>query len=198
MEQDKKLFRKQMLKMRDAILPEERSRADFLRNERIRAWNEYQKAELLLFYISYRSEADTIQLLREALAAGRAVAVPKVVGSDMIFYRIEDFSRLVEGYRGILEPDTAFVGVVPVDFCKIVPEKTVMFLPGCAFDATGGRMGYGGGFYDRFADRHPGIKRVALAYEAQLVVKVPRETHDMPVDVIVTEERILQTGSKML
>lgn len=195
---DKKSFRKDMLARRAAIPPEQKRKADNARNERIRSWNEYQKAELLLFYVSYRSEADTIQLIREALAAGRAVAVPKVVGSDMIFYRIEDFSHLMEGYRGILEPDTALMGVVPIDFSKIVPEKTVLFLPGCAFDRNGGRMGYGGGFYDRFVENYPEIMRVALAYEEQLVEKVPREMHDMPVDVIVTEERILLTGRKML
>lgn len=190
---DKKTFRKDMLARRAAIPTEQKREADNARNERIRSWNEYQKAELLLFYAGYRSEADTIQLIEEALDAGRAVAVPKVVGDDMIFYRIADICQLVKGYRGIPEPDTALMGVVPVDFSKIVPEKTVLFLPGCAFDRNGGRMGYGGGFYDRFVEKYPEIMRVALAYEVQLVEKVPRETHDKPVDMIVTEERIIRT-----
>ncbi len=216
MEQDKQSFRKQMLKMRDAMPPEKRGAADKARNEKILSWTSYREAELLLFYVSYKSEADTIRVIRHALSEGRNVAVPKVEGTEMVFYRITDFSQLRKGYRGILEPDTKSVTdeevpvkpdngeeqrtgrAVPVDFCKVAPEKAILFVPGCAFDITGGRMGYGGGFYDRFLEKHPDILRVALAYEAQLVEKVPREIHDKPVDVIVTEERILQTGRKML
>ena len=198
MEQDKRSFRKQMLKMRDAMPPEKRRAADEARSRRILSLGLYRNAELLLFYVSYRSEADTLFLIRQALSEGRDVAVPKVEGTELVFYRIGAVSRLVEGYRGILEPDTKSVTdeAVPVDFCKVAPEKAVLFLPGCAFDANGGRMGYGGGFYDRFLEKYPELKRVALAYEEQLVEKVPREMHDKRVDVIVTEERTLQTGRK--
>lgn len=185
---DKKAFRKAMLAKRDAVPYENRIEADKARNECIRNWEVYQNAELLLFYVSYRSEADTRQLMKEALEAGRNVAVPKVVGSDMVFYRMTEFSQLVEGYKGILEPDT--------EKCKAVigglPKRTILFVPGCAFDKKGGRMGYGGGFYDRFMEQHPDMLKVALAYEEQLVEEVPREAHDKTVDVIVTEERRME------
>lgn len=181
---EKKAFRKQMLAKRDAIPPENRRNADNARNEIIRTWNVYKNAELILFYVSYRSEANTLDLLKEALQEGRNVAVPKVVENEMVFYRIMDFSQLVEGYRGILEPDTE----------KTVPitevTSALLFVPGCAFDKNGGRMGYGGGFYDRFMERYPEVKRVALCYEEQLVEKVPRERHDKRVDVIITEVQI--------
>lgn len=186
---DKKAFRKVMLAKRDAIPYENRTEADKVRNEQIRNWGAYQKAELLLFYVSYRSEADTLQLLKEALGAGRKVAVPKVAGTDMVFYRITNFSQLVKGYKGILEPDTECCEVITDD----LPKHTLLFVPGCAFDEKGGRMGYGGGFYDRFMEAYPEVLRVALAYEEQLVEEVPREVHDKIVDVIVTEARMIQT-----
>ncbi len=181
---DKKGFRKEMLLKRDAISGEDRTEADKMRNEHIRNWKVYQNAELLLFYVSYRSEADTLQLIKEALEAGRNVAVPKVEGTDMTFYRIESLSQLVGGYKGIMEPDRLRTEAV-TEF----PKNTILFVPGCAFDEKGGRMGYGGGFYDRFTERYPEVLRVALAYEAQLVPDVPREAHDKTVDVIVTEVR---------
>ncbi len=206
---DKKTFRKAMLLKRDAIPYENRMKADNARNEHIRRWETYKDAELLLFYVSYRSEADTLRLIKEALAEGRAVAVPKVVGTDMVFYRITEFSQLVEGYKGILEPDTerteAVVGAEkegdkPEGAATTkakgtegkLPKHTLLFVPGCAFDEAGGRMGYGGGFYDRFMEKYPEVLRVALAYEEQLVEEVPREAHDKPVDVIITESHILK------
>ncbi len=199
---DKKAFRKAMLAKRDAIPYEKRIEADRVRNERIRNWEAYKEAELLLFYVSYRSEADTLQLMKEALEAGRKVAVPKVVGEDMFFYRITEFTQLVEGYKGILEPDTgrceevtgtqgAGGAQVQSLISPVFPNHTLLFVPGCAFDKKGGRMGYGGGFYDRFMEKYPDVLRVALAYEEQLVAEVPREAHDKPVDVIVTEKRML-------
>ncbi len=199
---DKKAFRKAMLLKRDAIPYENRIEADKVRNERVRNWEIYQNAELLLFYVSYRTEADTLQLLKEAIEAGSKVAVPKVVGTDMFFYRITELTQLVEGYKGILEPDTERceavsgtkgAGGVQVESLNglTFPKRTLLFVPGCAFDKKGGRMGYGGGFYDRFMEKYPDVLRVALAYEEQLVAEVPREAHDKPVDVIVTEKRML-------
>ena len=202
---DKKAFRKAMLAKRDAIPYENRLEADHARNERIRNWEAYLKAELLLFYVSYRSEADTLQLMKEALEAGRNVAVPKVVGTDMVFYRITDFSQLIEGYKGILEPDVerceAITEVNGTGAAQmqtqngpVYPQHTLLLVPGCAFDEKGGRMGYGGGFYDRFMEQYPEVLKVALAYEEQMVKEVPREAHDKSVDVIVTESRMIQVS----
>lgn len=204
---DKKNFRKAMLLKRDAIPYENRIEADKARNERIRNWDVYQNAKWLLFYVSYRSEADTLELIGEALADGRYVAVPKVVGTDMVFYRVTEFSQLIEGYKGILEPDTdrceAVIETNREDDRRtqsvtklVLPKHTLLFVPGCAFDKTGGRMGYGGGFYDRFMEMYPDVLRVALAYEEQLVPEVPREDHDKLVDAIITETQIMQVPKK--
>lgn len=200
---EKKRFRKEMLAKRDAIQTEKRKEADQARNERIRTLDVYRNAEALLFYVSYRSEADTLELIKDALEEGRCVAVPKVVGQDMVFYRIRALSQLVEGYKGILEPDTTRAEVF-INGCEEVlggsgkesTEHAILFVPGCAFDETGGRMGYGGGFYDRFMERYPELLRVALAYEEQIVEAVPREPHDKGVNIIVTEKRSLQAKER--
>ncbi len=194
MQENKKVFRKQMLAKRDAIPEAERRAADGERNRRICEMSCYRKAELLLFYVSYRSEADTHILLRKALQEGKVVAVPKVEGQDLVFYRITAWSELAEGYRGILEPDTG--KAEPVDDKTYAQGKTVLFVPGCAFDEQGGRMGYGGGFYDRFLEEHPQVGSVALGFEEQLVENVPREEHDKCVDWIVTEKRVIKTGKR--
>ncbi len=184
--QEKKAFRKQMLAKRDALTKEYRDEADVLRTIRLRQEPWFCEAEVFLLYVSYRSEADTRALLRWALGAGKVVAVPKVNGTEMEFFRITSMEQLTAGYQGILEPDTT------CERLDISTDKTILFVPGCAFDEKGGRMGYGGGFYDRFMERYPELMRVALAYEIQMVKEVPKEVHDRPVDMIVTEARTIQ------
>ena len=189
--QEKKAFRKQMLQRRDALTEQYRSEADRKRNERL--WQEawYSEAEVLLLYVSFRSEADTKELLRKALAEGKTVAVPKVDGKNMEFFRVTSMEQLEAGYQGILEPDESCERLAE-EFLLQESKKALLFVPGCAFDTAGGRMGYGGGFYDRFMERYPDVLRVALAYDIQVVQSVPTEAHDMPVDFIVTETRTMQ------
>lgn len=200
--QDKKAFRKERLQKRDALSEEYRKRADAARNEML--WKEpwFRDAAVLLFYVSFRSEADTRMLLAEALAAGKAVAVPKVDGKNMEFFRITSMEQLKAGYQGILEPDETCErldekllsqGTRKAWFRGVVKNDVLLLVPGCAFDVTGGRMGYGGGFYDRFIERYPDALRVALAYNIQMVPKVPQEAHDMLMDVVVTEANMLYT-----
>lgn len=188
--QEKKEFREKMKRRRDEIPVQERKAADEKRNERILSWRRYREAELLLFYVSCRSEADTLYLIQKAMEEGRRVAVPKVEGTEMKFYRITSFSQLCEGYRGILEPDAQTAEAVRWE--EYPEEKVLLFVPGCAFDKTGGRMGYGGGFYDRFTEAHPKFYRAAPAFAAQLAEKVPCEAHDKKVQCIITEEEIIE------
>lgn len=194
-QQEKKEFRKEMQRRRDEIPLQERKAADEKRNARILSWRRYREAELLLFYVSCRSEADTLYLIQKALEEGRSVAVPKVEGTEIRFYRITSFLQLHEGYRGILEPDTQTAR--PVCRKDYPGEKGLLFVPGCAFDRTGGRMGYGGGFYDRFIEAYPELYRAAPAFEAQLVEKVPCEAHDKKVQSIITEGEIIEAEETM-
>lgn len=188
--EEKKAFRKKMQRLREELPLQERAAADKKRNAQVLSWKRYQEAELLLFYVSYRSEADTRDLIRKALAEGRRVAVPRVEGEELTFYRITSFSQLAEGYRGILEPDVKCSE--PVRYEDVPAERVLLFAPGCAFDKNGGRMGYGGGFYDRFLQKHPELYCAALAFEAQLVAKVPCEEWDRRVSCVITEQEITE------
>lgn len=200
---EKRTFRKQMLGKRDALAESYRDAADEARNKRLLREEWFRKAEVLLFYVSFRSEADTGRLLAAALAEGKTVAVPRVDGENMTFFRITSMEQLTPGYQGILEPDDGCPQLKGVELLQpgsdaasldTRNQKAVLFVPGCAFDETGGRMGYGGGFYDRFTEQYPALLRVALAYDIQLVPEVPREAHDNPVDIIVTETRTIRVN----
>ena len=113
---------------------------------------------------------------------GKEVAVPKVFGKDMIFYRLTDFSQLEAGYFGIPEPRE--------DGQVVSWEEAMMVMPGVAFDVNCNRVGYGGGFYDRFLEKHPKIQRVAVGFSFQMLSEVPTEDTDICPQVIVTEEQV--------
>lgn len=109
------------------------------------------------------------------------MAVPKVVGKDMVFYRLTDFSQLEPGYYGIPEPARGEI---------VQWEDAMMIMPGVAFDRDNHRVGYGGGFYDRFLEKHPRIERVAVAFSFQILPQVPVEPTDIFPQIIVTESDV--------
>lgn len=136
----------------------------------------YHSAKALYAYISYNQEVCTEAIIRRALADGKRVAVPKVFGQEMRFILLDENSRIALGYKGIPEPVSG----------KLAQEKDALVLmPGLAFDREGHRMGYGGGFYDRFlaAEPHPTI---ALCYDFQLLPDLPTQAHDIPVDAVLS------------
>ena len=110
------------------------------------------------------------------------VYVPKVYGQDMEFIEITDYEELASGNFGILEP-------VSDDFEEI--EDGLMFMPGIAFDHSRNRIGFGGGYYDRYLARHAGLVTVALAYEFQIVDKIDSEPTDIRPHIIVTESEVI-------
>lgn len=148
---------------------------------------ELKKARMVYLYLSYGREIDTLWLAGRLLELGKRVAVPRVLGpGQMEFFEIHGLADCKPGAYGILEPSETMQKVAPEP-----EEKTVMLLPGLAFDYAGGRMGYGGGYYDRYLERYPEIYKIALAYEFSILEKLPTEEHDIPVDVLVTENRVL-------
>ena len=102
----------------------------------------------------------------------------------MTFHTVTSLSQLNEGKYGISEPDSALPQ-------PIINEYTVCIVPGLAFTPDGGRLGYGGGFYDRFLADNPGVYTIALAFDAMIVDELPLSAHDLKVDSIVTEERMV-------
>ena len=138
---------------------------------------EYRNAKTVYGYLPYNQEVRTWALLEQALRDGKKVAVPKVYGEEMRFIYMDDLSAVAEGYAGIPEPVAD--GPVADDVTALV------LMPGLAFDKEGHRIGYGGGFYDRFLEDEPEHPTVALCYHFQMLDHLDTEEHDIPVDRVL-------------
>ncbi|WKT75328.1 5-formyltetrahydrofolate cyclo-ligase [Lysinibacillus fusiformis] len=137
--------------------------------------------------ISNQPEVDTILLIEELWQLGKKVAVPKCHPKtrEMTFYAIESFAQLETVYMHLREP-------IP-ERCELVDanEMDIILVPGVVFDRLGYRIGYGGGYYDRYVLNYKKGKLMSLLFDEQIVNRVPTEEHDCPVDIIVTPtERI--------
>jgi 5-formyltetrahydrofolate cyclo-ligase len=192
----KKELRKKVQVLRDVLDPMQQR----LLSDKIAAnlWSipEFDSAETILFFISFRSEVDTLSMISRALEEGRTVCIPCTDMGDksMVASQIMNMdSDLKMGNYNIPEPREECLRPVP-------PEQIdVILMPGVAFDPTGGRLGYGGGYYDRFLEKcSPDCKLIALAYELQIVEHVPCADHDHHIHKIVTEKRIIDCSSDCL
>lgn len=152
--------------------------------ECFRQLSAYKDASLLLAYVDAKREVETRLLMRCAWDDGKKVAVPRVDGDGIMhFYYLRSLKDLEPGAFGIMEPRAD---------CRICePEEGLLLMPGVAFDEQGHRVGYGGGYYDRYLEKHPHLIHIALAFEFQIFPEVPSEKHDICPDLIVTENRIL-------
>lgn len=137
----------------------------------------YRACRTLYGYLPYNQEVRTLPILAQALADGKQVAVPKVYGDDMKFIVLDDLTQVSKGYAGIPEP----IADAPV----AEDETALVLMPGLAFDPQGHRIGYGGGFYDKFLSREPNHPTLALCYEFQMVEHLETEEFDIPVDTVI-------------
>jgi 5-formyltetrahydrofolate cyclo-ligase len=174
---DKTALRKAIRDQKRAMTPEQIEKSSALLAEKFFATDFYQAARTLYGYLPYNQEVRTIPILEQALRDGKQVAVPKVYGDEMRFIYITDLSRVEKGYASIPEP---------IDDGPVADDPTALVLmPGLAFDPEGHRMGYGGGFYDKFLAAQPTHPTVALCYEFQMLPQLPCESHDIPVDLVL-------------
>ena len=137
----------------------------------------YRNAKSIYGYLPYNQEVRTVQMLEQAIRDGKRVAVPKCYGEEMRFIWMEDLSQVAPGYANIPEPIAD--GPVADD------ETALVLMPGLAFDPEGRRIGYGGGFYDRFLANEPDHPTLALCYGFQMVEKLETEAFDIPVDQVL-------------
>lgn len=137
----------------------------------------YQTAKTVYGYLPYNQEVRTVPLLEQALRDGKQVAVPKVYGEEMKFLYITDLTAVSRGYAGIPEPIA--------DGPEADDETALVLMPGLAFDPQGHRIGYGGGFYDKFLAREPNHPTVALCYDFQVLPQLETEAFDIPVDLVI-------------
>ena len=180
---EKNLIRKQMKQLRADMTRTERFEKSMQIFEQLITVPEFKRADRIYTYVSMDNEIDTIMLIDYSLSLEKRVFVPRVSGRDMEFYEISDISELSPGYMGIYEPDIN--GREP-DYSR----TGFMCMPGLAFDKSHNRIGYGGGFYDRYLSVENKLYKAALAYEAELLESIPAQDGDVRPDMIVTEENI--------
>ncbi len=137
----------------------------------------YRQAKTIYGYLPYNQEVRTVPMLEQALRDGKRVAVPKCYGDEMRFLYMEDLSLVEKGYAGIPEPIAD--GPIAGD------ETALVLMPGLAFDPEGRRIGYGGGFYDRFLAKEPTHPTLALCYDFQMQPRLETEEFDIPVDTVL-------------
>jgi 5-formyltetrahydrofolate cyclo-ligase len=180
----KRELRRSVLRRRDS-LPEDARRAKSRAIAgRVMALSEIRSARTVMAFWSFGSEVDTAALIEALHGAGKRVVLPRVEGRDLAAAVYEPGDPTAAASFGAMEPTSAeVVGPNEID---------VVIAPGVAFDRSGGRVGYGGGFYDRFL-RTVGadVPAIAVAFAVQVVEEVPRAEHDRLMDVLVTEDEVI-------
>ena len=143
----------------------------------------YQEAETILIFMNVSHEPETVKIIRHAFTSGKTVAVPKCEGRDLVFYRIDSIDDVSPGHFSVPEP------VNTDDKHRVrMTDKSLVILPGLAFDKKGFRLGYGAGFYDRYLKDDPYRNKLMIAFSFQEAGQVPTHPGDVPVDWIVTDK----------
>jgi 5-formyltetrahydrofolate cyclo-ligase len=185
----KKALRARVLVARDAMTAAERADASSALTSRLIAMPQFGGARSVLAYWGFGSEVDTKAFLKATLAAGKILALPHIDNATkaLSLYRVDNLDGdLADGPWGIREPKPEPSRLVPLDQIEFV------LVPGVAFDAQCNRMGYGKAYYDRlFADSKGALPfRAAAAFECQIVDAVPVSPSDVPIDAVLTPNRI--------
>lgn len=186
---DKMELRKLALRQRDAVPQTDRRAWSWEIQNKVRDSLWYKEAEIVLSYSAFRSEADTGAINKWILQDGKKLYLPKTYPRrhEMIYYQVEDLSCTESGYQGIQEP---------LEGISWNPEKqnkeivVLMLMPGAAFDLCGNRIGYGGGYYDRYLGLYGASisHKIMLAFAMQQMPQIPAEECDIPPDQVVTNE----------
>lgn len=174
---DKKELRRQIRELKRAMTSEQIDAASARLGELFLNCPQYKEAKTIYGYLPYNQEVRTVPMLEQAMRDGKRVAVPKCYGDEMRFIYMDDLSKVEKGYANIPEP---------IADDPVADDKTALVLmPGMAFTKDGKRMGYGGGFYDKFLAAEPDHPTVALCYDFQMVEDLPTEDYDIPVDCVL-------------
>lgn len=173
----KKEIRKKILSLRDGIDVANREKGRILLTERIVGHQWFYLSDTILCFASYGSEIDTDLIIEEALRQKKKVCLPRIDGENMNFYIVSSMEEVENGYKGILEPKQECLRFQPKE---AIPEKTLMIMPGVAFDIYGNRLGYGKGFYDRFLSEndHLSIRTIGVGFRCQIVEELPTDEND--------------------
>lgn len=149
--------------------------------------SDYINANIVLIYVSCKNEVDTFRIIEKCFEDKKKVAVPKIIKNEMYFFYIDNIGQLAPGYFGILEPTT----MAKYMYNEVTRASSqLLLMPGLVFDIKKNRLGYGGGFYDRFLQKNNIDNKIALAYDFQVISKqLPCDDYDIKPDKIITESK---------
>ncbi|ARE89198.1 5-formyltetrahydrofolate cyclo-ligase [Clostridium formicaceticum] len=185
----KKIMRKELLTKRDGLTEEEVLHKSASAFQQLKASSVYNNANNVMVYLAFRNEVSTEEMIKDLFSRGKRVFIPLTVPEtkQLIISELLDMEKDLEiGNFGVLEPKEE--AIRPVD-PKVLD---LVIVPGVGFDKQGYRVGYGGGYYDRFLPRlSPGTPTVALAFEVQLIEKAPTDEYDFPVEYVITEKQFI-------
>ncbi len=182
--------RTEMRRLRQELAPADRGAWSRRIAERLWSLEAFTRGRRVLFYAAAGGEVETLPLLEQWIAGGRTVILPRVEGDGVTLVEVDRLEDLSPGYREILEPRLGAGRTVSWE------EIEVALVPGLAFDLQGNRLGRGGGHYDRGLARigRQALK-IGLAFDFQIVERLPVEARDVPVDLVVTETRMIEAGN---
>ena len=182
-------IRKQMKDKREALRDEQVTDLSQMLTEAVVSHYDFLKAKDILIYRNMGQEARTDGIIAYAFMLGKRVFIPRVEGKTMDFYEIHDIHECVPGFRGIAEPP---LGAEKFGISKEACEEDVLVvLPGLSFDKQGNRLGYGGGYYDNYLKNTPACRKMGIGYDFQIVGEIPVCEWDQPVDIVITEKRVI-------
>lgn len=193
MSQEKKLIRQAVLERRSRLTPLEVAQKSEAICRAVVATRAFASARFIMAYIDARNEVQTECIVRQAWSRGKRVAVPICIPQThtLLVSELTSFKELHDGFYGIKEPMEEYIRPVS-------PEQLdLIIVPAVAYDRRGYRIGYGGGYYDRFlSSLNENIVTIGIAFDVQIVGEVPVQSFDVPVDMVITENGI-KKGEKL-
>lgn len=187
---NKKNIREEIIDKRNNLILDIKQNYDSLIFEEIINSEIYKKSKKIFTYISFGSEVDTIKLINYSFSNNKEVYVPKInkQTKDMIALKIHNFNNMSVDKWGIIEPKS-------VDKTNIGTDFDLIIMPGIAFDKQGNRIGYGGGYYDKYISKlNNASNLLALAYDFQIIQDIESESHDIKVDFILTNKGFIKVN----
>lgn len=187
---DKKVLRKKMLEKRSQLSLEKIEEKSKIIANNLFNLNQYKKANFIFSFISFKDEVNTHEIIKKSISIGKRVGVPIPVPKtkELKVSELIDFDKELDlGFYNILTPKDKYIRIVPPQLVDLV------LVPGVAFDKRGYRVGYGGGYYDRFfSNINENVIKIGLCYEMQIIPEVPKDPYDIPIDFILTEKEFIQ------
>jgi len=183
----KNQIRKQLiLKRKNLTWSEVIEKSSIIKNKLFKL-NDFKQASTILFYVSYNNEVYTHEMIKELLTSKKIVVVPIAdkKNRSLILSKIKNWNNLSVGSYNILEPKKEIIKEVNIESIDL------MIVPGVGFDENGRRIGHGKGYYDKLLKNSKHATSIGISFECQIVKRIPTQNHDIPVDKIVTEKRVI-------